>query len=241
MTKPLTSNGARAVPFYYPFEAAIAWCELSEDEARTVRLDMQVAPGPLPPDYPDWPCLYERAALIVHALKTGKLPYGLHGKPGYDRLPLESELPWLTVDPEDLKNWIARRFPSEKPAFLFSATERAAQADLDRAAELAEENAALKAERDELHDILERLDEIDPPEPTPPGVTVTLPHMNKALAALFRIMADNWTDFDPRRKPKQTTIAAEIDAAMEWNPSKDGTPSRNAKVLAAIIQPDLSE
>jgi hypothetical protein len=158
MTKPLTSNGARAVPFYYPFEAAIAWCELSEDEARTVRLDMQVAPGPMPPDYPEWPCLYERAALIVHALKTGELPYGLHGKPGYDRLPLESELPWLTVHWRDLKDWIADNFPSEKPAFLFSATERAAQADLDRAAELAEENAALREENDLLRAAIRLLD-----------------------------------------------------------------------------------
>ena len=71
-----------------------------------------------------------------------------------------------------------------------------------------------------------------------PSATVTLPHMNKALTALFRIMADNWTDFDPKRKPKQVNIGAEIDAAMGWRPESDGTPSRNAKALASIIKPD---
>jgi hypothetical protein len=139
------NDATKAIHAYYPFEAAIAWCELSEDDARTVRLDMQVAPGPLPPDYPQWPCLYERAALILDAVASGELPYGLHGKPGYDRLPLESELPWITVRHFALKDWISWRLPHEKPAFLFSATERAAQADLDRAAELAAENDALRA------------------------------------------------------------------------------------------------
>ena len=160
MTKTLTSNGSRAVPFYSPFEAAIEWCELPEDDARTVRLDMHEMPGPLPPDYPEWPCLRERATLILHAVKTGKLPCSRHGGTAYDRLPLESELAWITIDRADLKDWIARNFPDEKPAFLFSATERAAQADLDRAAELVAENAALKAERDDLLDLVEQLTEM---------------------------------------------------------------------------------
>ena len=115
--------------YYYPFEAAIAWCELSEDDARTVRLDMHEMPGPLPPDYPQWPELRRRAARILDAVRYGELPYGLHGKPGYDRPPLESELAWVTVRWKDLRDWMTRDHPGEKPAFLFSATERAVQAD----------------------------------------------------------------------------------------------------------------
>ncbi|OYZ58844.1 MAG: hypothetical protein B7X81_04720 [Hydrogenophilales bacterium 17-61-76] len=73
-------------------------------------------------------------------------------------------------------------------------------------------------------------------------VTVTLPHMTQALAAIFEIMRDNWTDCDPRRLPKQVNIAREIDRALGWGKSGDlnEDPSRNAKVVAQIIKPDVT-
>lgn len=76
------------------------------------------------------------------------------------------------------------------------------------------------------------------PDISPEGVTVTLPHMNKALEALFKVMWDNWKDPDPRRWPKQDAIARDIDAAMGWKTGQDGTPSRNAKAWAVLIKPD---
>jgi hypothetical protein len=78
--------------------------------------------------------------------------------------------------------------------------------------------------------------------PAPNGVTVTLPHMTAALEAAFKVMRENWQDFDPKRMPKQGNIGHEIDNAMGdikgWTTQGDGTPSRNAKVVAAIIKPD---
>lgn len=72
------------------------------------------------------------------------------------------------------------------------------------------------------------------------GVTVTLPHMTKALEAVFSIMRENWTNPDPRRLPKQVNIGREIDAAMGWGKKGDpnSEPSRDAKALAKIIKPD---
>lgn len=70
------------------------------------------------------------------------------------------------------------------------------------------------------------------------SVQVTLPHMTKALDAVFRIMRNNWEGNDPNRQPKQVNIAAEIDEALGWKPEKDGVPSRNARAIAAIIKPD---
>jgi hypothetical protein len=67
------------------------------------------------------------------------------------------------------------------------------------------------------------------------GVTVRLPHLPRALSALFDIMRKH---YDPKKPPKQTSVAAEIDKAMGWKAQKDGKPSRNADVLAAIIRPD---
>jgi hypothetical protein len=72
----------------------------------------------------------------------------------------------------------------------------------------------------------------------PQGVTVHLPHTNKTLDAVFKIMRDNWTDTDPKRLPKQVNIAREIDDAVGWNAQSNDEPSRNAKALAAAIKPD---
>ncbi len=72
-------------------------------------------------------------------------------------------------------------------------------------------------------------------------VTVSLPHTTKRLDAVFRIMREHWTKYDPRRLPKQTVIASEIDEALGWK-AQSGSPSRGAQTLAALIRPDdLSE
>ena len=70
------------------------------------------------------------------------------------------------------------------------------------------------------------------------GVTVTLPHLNKGLEAVFCIMRDNWTNPDPKRLPKQQHIAEEIDKALGWKADRDGNPSRNARAIATLIKPD---
>lgn len=72
------------------------------------------------------------------------------------------------------------------------------------------------------------------------GVTVSLPHMTKALEAVFKIMWENWKDPDPRRLPKQVNIAREIDQALGWGKqgSPNSEPSRDAKTIAKVIKPD---
>lgn len=122
--------------------------------------------------------------------------------------------------------------------------------------ELAEKEEALRLEREHAEYLAElKQGRLPPPQdatatpppgpaesgnPTPKakGVSVELPHMNAALAGIFRIMWDHWGDWDPRRQPKQVNIAADIDAALGWNPSGDGTPSRKAKAIASILKPD---
>lgn len=74
--------------------------------------------------------------------------------------------------------------------------------------------------------------------PAMEGVTVTLPHLNKGLEAVFGIMRNNWTNPDPRRLPKQQHIAEEIDTALGWQADKVGNPSRNARAIATLIKPD---
>ena len=77
----------------------------------------------------------------------------------------------------------------------------------------------------------------DEPLPTEGAVSINLPYVPKKLAAVFQIMRDNWTDYDPKRPPKQVNIAIEIDDALGWKGQSDG-PSRNAKAIAMLIKPD---
>lgn len=67
---------------------------------------------------------------------------------------------------------------------------------------------------------------------------VTLPHMTKDLEKVFQIMRDQWSNIDPDRLPKQTNIARDIDEALGWKADRYGTPSRNARAIAALIKPD---
>ena len=70
--------------------------------------------------------------------------------------------------------------------------------------------------------------------------SVNLPHMSKALNAVFKVMEENWRSYDAKRLPKQVNVAREIDAALGWGNGgvSDKDPSRNAKVIAMIIKPD---
>lgn len=70
------------------------------------------------------------------------------------------------------------------------------------------------------------------------GITITLPHTTTPLDAVFKIMRDHWTKYDPKNPPKQTVVAQEIDKALGWNPQKDGRPSRNSDAIAAILRLD---
>ncbi len=76
------------------------------------------------------------------------------------------------------------------------------------------------------------------PEPAGNGVTVILPYKTKALEALIQVMRDTWGSYDPRSPPQQNSIGHAIDAAIGWKTQKDGSPSRDARAVARIIQPD---
>ena len=116
--------------------------------------------------------------------------------------------------------------------------------------ELADQEERQRMEREHAEAMAE-LKRPPPPEPPAPprqerllpqlpegGINVNLPHLSKALEKVIHIMWDNWGDIDPARLPKQGNIAREIDEALGWKPDSDGTPSRNARAIAALIKPD---
>jgi hypothetical protein len=79
--------------------------------------------------------------------------------------------------------------------------------------------------------------------PSPPtdggrGVTVNLPHLNKALKKIFEVMWANWGDPSQKRPPRQVSVQEDLDKALSWHPGQDGKPSRGAVTVAALLKPD---
>lgn len=116
-----TSCNALEKPYYRPVEAAIRWCNLIVHEPKILE-----ATGVelLPPisAFPQWPCLRANAEKILDALINDELPQGRDGRtvdPG-EHVARHR----LTVRHTDLKAWMAKHYPDQKPKFLFDEIER---------------------------------------------------------------------------------------------------------------------
>jgi hypothetical protein len=107
--------------FYRPIEAAIRWSELTRFESRILNTvgDKGITG---PDDFPRWPMLRLNTERIFDALRNGELSYGQAGITCDDPSLLDD--PGLTVRHVDLKAWMSRFYPDQKPAFLFDEFER---------------------------------------------------------------------------------------------------------------------
>lgn len=109
---------------YRPIEAAIRWSGLVRREQHILDvLNGKNIPGPA--DFPGWPSLRLNSERICDAIINNDLP---HGKDGITS-PVEVSIddPQLTIRHVDLKSWMQRFYPEQKPAFLFDRLEREAQ------------------------------------------------------------------------------------------------------------------
>jgi hypothetical protein len=171
------SCSALEKPYYKPIEAALRWCNLVQHEAQILT---QVGSALLPPigAFPQWPCLRANTEKILDATLNGDLVHGRDGRtvaPG-DHVAKER----MTIRHTDLKAWMFRHYPDQKPKFLFDEVERnthanynastftalqadrdAARAELEKAANCARETneklSALLGERDSLAAIVEKM------------------------------------------------------------------------------------
>jgi hypothetical protein len=69
-------------------------------------------------------------------------------------------------------------------------------------------------------------------------VTVKLPYTTTILSVLFESMFAFWTDCDPRRLPKSSTVAHAIDERLGFSAQVNGEASRSAQAYASAIRPD---
>lgn len=142
--------------FYRPIEAAIRWSGLLRFETRI--LDAMNGKGvPDLDDFPRWPMLRLNTERIFDALRNGELPYGKSGVTSNDPSFLDD--PDLTVRHVDLKAWMARFYPDQKPTFLFDEIERQLHSaiGIDAVQALLADRVALKArlaEKERSFDVL---------------------------------------------------------------------------------------
>lgn len=142
------SCNALEKPFYRPIEAALRWCNLTAHETVILqRAGDKIIPAPS--DFPQWPCLKANAEKVWDAIQNRELTYGRDGV----TVPMGETVAKLrvTVRHTDLKAWMAKYYPDQKPKFLFDEIERKTHAAIDRDAFL-----SLQADRDALRTDLEK-------------------------------------------------------------------------------------
>lgn len=74
--------------------------------------------------------------------------------------------------------------------------------------------------------------------PAGAGVVVRLPHLSRTLEILFDVMREYWTEWDPERPPKSSTVARAIDIKLGLKGQPSGEASRSAQTFAAALRPD---
>jgi hypothetical protein len=70
------------------------------------------------------------------------------------------------------------------------------------------------------------------------GAIVHLPYLTRTLEALFDVMREHWSEWDPERPPKSSTVARAIDEKLGLKGQANGEASRSAQTFAAALRPD---
>jgi len=133
-------------------QAAALWCGVPEDQvAEIVNEASQLSPTGLGRSiwsHASVPCLEPRSRAIAEAIEDGSLPHGREdGQTVSDDHVAYERRHFFG---RDLKAWMVKAFPNEKPAFLFDDIEQNSHTSIS-----ADAYRALKAEHDKLEKRLE--------------------------------------------------------------------------------------
>ena len=230
MSKPWENDSCEHVQSYYTLYpvpvAAALWCGIPPgDVGEHLQIAQLVARGVF--RHPYIKCLEPRCRALHEAIEKGVLLVSRENGKSFDGS-IEHVAPERRhVTRQNLKEWIAREFPSDKPEFLFDEIERqthsaisadafrALQADRDAlkvrvekglewASVILAEKKALIAERD---DLLEKLNQMNVP-----GERSETTYLN-VIAALLECIAGNLPKI--QRHPSFPSEAKLIEAIDE--------------------------
>jgi len=157
MEKPWETDSCESMKAHYAVysipQAAALWCRVPEDQVA----DILEAISPLSHSglgrciytHPYIPCLEARSRAIAEAIEDGSLQHGREdGRPITDQHVAYERRCFFG---RDLKKWMEKAFPNEKPAFLFDDIERNTHSAIS-----ADAYRALKADRDALNKRIEK-------------------------------------------------------------------------------------
>lgn len=106
---------------YSPIEAAIRWSNLLEQEINILTATGQMSTLSAEA-LPLWPVVELNLERLYDAMRNGELPYANAGITTND--PALLDAPGLTIRHVDLKLWMAKTYPDQKPGFLFDELEQ---------------------------------------------------------------------------------------------------------------------
>ncbi|MFK5915590.1 MAG: hypothetical protein QM484_14585 [Woeseiaceae bacterium] len=158
MTDSWKDDNCAAMKAHYAIysipHAAALWCGVDDDLIEQVLAEVtQVSPtgfGRSVWKHPDAPCVEPRSRAIAEAIEAGGLPHGREdaqtlGEGDYAAYERRH------IFGRDLKIWMGKAFPNEKPAFLFDDIEQNSHTSIS-----ADSYRVLKAERDSLKKRVEK-------------------------------------------------------------------------------------
>jgi len=212
--------------YYRPIEAALRWCNLINHETTILAT---VGAELLPPTsaFPQWPCLRLNTEKIWAAIQDGELPYGRDGKTVPTGELVRKDR--ITVRHTDLRNWMQKTYPDQKPKYLFDEVERSTHTAIN-----ADSFRSLQADRDALKA------RIDKAEEWAKGAIATRKNLEEQIAELTR----QAKDAEPLSTKERNTLLTSI--ALLCNEAKIdySKPAKAAGMLqstAAIMGVSIGE
>lgn len=233
MNKPWETDNCAAMKAHYAVysipQAAALWCGVPENQVNEITREAtqlsETGLGRSILTHPSVPCLEPRSRAIAEAIEEGSLP---HGRDDGRTVPKGEHVAYerRCFFGRDLKKWMGKAFPNEKPAFLFDDIERsphtAISADTYRAVKaehdklekrlanvrvefkkLREEKEAIEAERDSLKDIVDKMGAL--------GERAESTYQN-IIAALLDCIAGNLPGIEKHPSfPSEAKLIEEID------------------------------
>ena len=245
------SLDAGAKTYYRPIEAAIRWCGLIRFEARILAAlgDNQI---PEPRQFPRWPRLRLCTERIVDAVVHGELRQEALDPSSSDcASPSECSRP--AIRHVELKKWMSRYYPGERPPFLFDEIERALhpavtlqavnvllaerQATNVQLSELERVHQTLRLQYEELKSTVEGNVAASAMEQEP-GPRAETTYLNIIGALLFLLLGKT-----PSGAPYSSfrTQEAVISALLAHHPSTTGIAQRTLQAKFALARRSLGQ
>ena len=239
--------------------AAALWCGVDDDHIEQVLKEVtKISPtgfGRSVWKHPSAPCIEPRSRAIAEAVEAGELPYGREDGEtlaegdyaAYER---------RHVFGRDLKIWMEKAFPNEKPAFLFDDIEQNTHSSIS-----ADAYRALVAERDALKKRVEKAVEefklirnektaVEAELKLLKQSTQKFSALNSGATARDLSNSESWVDFNrlvdkavneyPDWKSNQTKIQKSGNL-QEWLTGVVGASNREAELIKKIMSDFFQE